>query len=265
MSTHKRVITILTDFGLVDGFVGVMKGVIYAIAPQVNIADLSHDVAAQDILEGAYTLGRCVPHFPPGSIHIAVVDPGVGTRRRPLAARLGDQFCVGPDNGLFTYLFDQAEEAGAAIKAVHLDRREYWRPEISNIFHGRDIFAPVAAHLANGVPLTALGTPIHDPVRLDLPRPEALAHGWRGRVMAFDQFGNIFTNLERRRLGEQVSRVRLEGVEINGLAPTFGSRPPGELIALYDEDHYLMIAVVNGNARQRLGARVGDLVDVDCD
>lgn len=256
------VVTIMTDFGLRDGFVGVMKGVILSLTPQAQIADISHEIAPQDVLEGAYILMRCVRYFPPGTVHIAVVDPGVGTARRPVAGRVGTQFFVGPDNGLFSYLIEAAQAQGTAMEWVHLDRPEYWREEISNVFHGRDIFAPVGAYLAGGMPLTALGTPISDLLRLTLPRPEQIPGGWRGRVMAFDQYGNIFTNLERQQLGNQVGGVLLCGAEINGLVNTFGERPPGELIALYDEADYLMVSVVNGDARQRLQCQTGDIVEV---
>jgi hypothetical protein len=258
-------ITLMTDFGLRDGFVGVMKGVILGIASQAQIADLSHDIGAQDVLQGAFVLGRSVGYFPPGTVHVAVVDPGVGTQRRPVACRVGDAYCVGPDNGLFTYLFQQAERLGAPLEVVRLDRPEYWLPEISHVFHGRDIFAPVAAHLANGVPLSALGTPVQDAVRLELPPVEVIPGGLRGRVALIDYFGNLLTNIERQHLapfGERRLRVRLCGVEIEGLVVTFGSRPSGELVALFGEADDLQVSVVNGNARERLGAQVGDLVEV---
>ncbi len=163
------VITLTTDFGLRSGFAGVMQGVIYGLAPQARIVDITHFVSPQDIQEGAYTLWRAVPFFPKGTIHVYVVDPGVGTRRRPLAAQLGDQFFVGPDNGLLTPLIEDAERNQQQIEFVHLDRPQFWLPKISRTFHGRDIFSPVAAHLANGISLHELGTPFSDPVRLELP------------------------------------------------------------------------------------------------
>ncbi len=163
------VLSITTDFGITNGFVGVMKGVIYGIAPEAKIVDISHLISAQDVLEGAYAMWRAVPFFPPGSVHVGVVDPGVGTKRRPIGARLGDQYFIAPDNGLLTPLILDAEQNGDPIEFVHLDNPKYWLPKVSNTFHGRDIFAPTGAHLAAGVPLSELGTPITDPIRLDCP------------------------------------------------------------------------------------------------
>jgi len=256
-------VTLTTDFGIKDGNVGVMKGIIWGIAPQVQIADLSHVVAPQNIKEAALILVRSAPYFPPGSIHVVVVDPGVGTERRHLAARLGTQYFVGPDNGVITPLLEHAEEHGWDIELVHANRREYWLPEVSHVFHGRDVFAPVAAHLANGIALQALGTPIHDPVRLPLPRPQRTPKGWMGEVIHIDHFGNIATNIRRQHLGQPGRvEVHLCGVSVPGLMRTFGERPPGELIALYGSTGYLIVSEVNGNAAQRLKAQVGDTVEV---
>jgi S-adenosylmethionine hydrolase len=257
------VITLLTDFGTQDGYPGVMKGVIWSIVPHVQVADLTHDIPPQDILQGALALARTAPYFPTGTIHVAVVDPGVGTQRRPLAARLGDQYFVCPDNGLLTLLLARAERERASMHFVHLDREEYWLPEISRSFHGRDIFAPVAAHLANGVPLGLLGTPVTDPVRLPLPSPQRTGYGWRAQVIHVDRFGNLATSLSKERVGTQpVLAVRIGGAEIRGLSSAYGDRLPGELVALFDSSGYLSVAVVNGNAAQRLQARPGDPVDI---
>ncbi len=164
-------ITLLTDFGLKDGYPGVMKGVIWGIAPQAQIADITHLIQPQNVLEGALVLSRAAPYFPPGTIHLAVVDPGVGTSRRPIAAMLGNQFFVGPDNGLCSQLLAHSQLVGASTHFVHLNRPEFWLSQPSSTFHGRDIFAPAAAHLANGVDLSELGTPIGDPVVISPPQP----------------------------------------------------------------------------------------------
>ena len=168
-------LTLTTDFGLKDGFVGTLKGVIWSICPSAQIADISHAIAPQNVLEGALVLGRAYAFFPAGTVHVAVVDPGVGTARRPLAARLGVHYFVGPDNGLFTPMFEDAEKNGWPLEIVHLTNRHYFLAEVSRTFHGRDIFAPVGAHLANGVPLAELG-PAYDRTRCgcrcqDLKRP----------------------------------------------------------------------------------------------
>jgi S-adenosyl-L-methionine hydrolase (adenosine-forming) len=258
------IITITTDFGLQDGNVGVMKGVIWGIAPDAQIADISHMISPQNIREGALILARSIFYYPAGTIHLAVVDPGVGTARRPIAARLGAQRFVGPDNGLITLLLERAERELWPVEIIHLDKPQYRLPEVSYVFHGRDIFAPAAGYLAAGVSLEMLGTPIDDPVRLQLPTPERIEGGLRGEVIHIDHFGNISTNIRYERLGEaDGATVRLCGVAITGLVKTFGERQAGDLIALYGSTGNLLVAVVNGNAAQRLGAKIGDQVEVD--
>jgi len=257
------IITLTTDFGLKDGNVGVMKGVILGIAPQARIVDLSHWIAPQEVSEAALILRRALPYFPPETVHVVVVDPGVGTARRPMAARLGPYRVVGPDNGCFTLALTYAEERGWPVACVHLDQRQYWLSPLSHVFHGRDIFAPVAAHLVNGVPLEALGSPMSDPIRLSLPRPQRTATGWIGRIIHIDHFGNLSLDIGEEHLGAAPQIVvRLGNVEIHGLVKTFGERPPGELIALYGSSGNLIVAVVNGNAAARLGAKVGERVEV---
>lgn len=268
--TLMTIITLLTDFGLQDGYVGIMKGVIWGIAPGVQIADISHAVKAQDVLQGALALRRAAPYFPAGTVHVAVVDPGVGTSRRALAGQLGDQYFVGPDNGLFSLVLEQAEALGEPVEWVHLTRGKYWLPQVSAVFHGRDIFAPVAAHMANGVPLNTLGEPVYDPVRLLLPQPQRKAdaltegqRGWSAQVMHIDHFGNLATNLRRVDLvPAQTIVIRIKGMEIQGVVLAYGDLPPGKLVALFDSSDLLSIAIVNGNAAQMLQAKIGDPVEV---
>lgn len=259
------VITLLTDFGLRDGYVGVMKGVIYGIAPEVHIADISHAIPPQDVRSGALALKRVAPFFPDGTVHVCVVDPGVGTARRPIAGQVGSQFFVAPDNGLVTLLIQRAEELGEVVKVVHLDKPEYWLGEISNVFHGRDIFSPCGAHLATGVPLIDLGTPIQDYVLLDIPQPERTPQGgWRGQVMEVDYFGNLSTNIERRHVeGLEPLSVRIGGVQIDEWVHTFGDRPVGTLISLYGTADDLIISEVNGSAAKRLNVELGETLEVN--
>jgi len=258
-----RFISLLTDFGLKDGYVGVMKGVIWGIAPQAQIADITHLIRPQNVLEGALALGRAAPYFPAGTVHLAVVDPGVGTERRPIAARLGEQAFVGPDNGLCTLLVDQARQAGAPVQFIHLTQPRYWLPEISNVFHGRDIFSPVAAHLVNSVPLEALGVLIDDPQLLDLPKAVRTERGWRGQVLWVDNFGNLSTNLTGEDLaGMETVVVRIAGHEIHGLVKTFGERHMGELVAMFDSSDALSICIVNGDASAQLGVQAGQMVEI---
>jgi S-adenosylmethionine hydrolase len=261
------VITLMTDFGIKDGNVGVMKGVIWRICPRAQIADLSHMVQAQNIREAALILARSVAYFPKGSIHVVVVDPGVGTKRRPMAAQIGDWFYVGPDNGTITGWLERANQEGWRTEFVELNRSQYWLQNVSHVFHGRDIFSPVAAHLANGLSLSELGSPFNDPVQLELPKPEKTNNGWRGEVIHIDHFGNISTNIRIENLSDAINEkenisVHLNGIEIKDMVNTFGERSLGELIALIGSTGNLGIAVVNGNAQQQLGTKVGDTVDV---
>jgi S-adenosyl-L-methionine hydrolase (adenosine-forming) len=261
------IITLMTDFGIKDGNVGVMKGVIWGISPSAQISDLSHMIHAQNIREAAYVFARSVPYFPKGSIHVVVVDPGVGTARRPMAAQIGDWFYVGPDNGTITGLLERAEQVGWRSTFVELNQKEYWLPTISFVFHGRDIFSPVAAHLANGVSLNDLGTPFYEPVRLKLSKPEHTKNGWRGEVTHIDHFGNLGSNIRVENLGSALDYkediiVHIKGVDIKGMVNTFGERPVGELIALFGSAGNLAISVVNGSAAEKLGAKIGDAIEV---
>jgi len=256
-------ITLTTDFGLTDGNVGVMKGVIWRFAPQAHIADISHLVPPQNIRAAAFVLGRAVPYFPPGTIHVVVVDPGVGTSRRPLAARLGQHYLVGPDNGVVTVLLEKAEQRGVIAEFVQLDRPEFWLPDVSHVFHGRDIFAPVAGHLAAGVPLENIGTAIHDPLRLDLPKPEKTPQGWRGQVIYIDHFGNVATDITSEHLaGQEIKSVNVRQATVDGMVSTFGERPPGTLVSLFGSTGNLLVCEVNGSAAGRLDVKIGDVVEI---
>jgi len=257
------VISLMTDFGIKDGNVGVMKGVIWAIAPATQIADLSHMIGAQNVREAGLILARSAPYFPENSIHVVVVDPGVGTMRRPMAARIGSQFYIGPDNGTITLLLELAEREGWPVEFVHLNKPEFWLHQVSYVFHGRDIFAPVAAHISIGVSLKELGTQFDDPVKLELPKPLRTANGWAGEIIHIDHFGNVASNIRTETLGDvlknkELIRVRVAGVEIKGLVNTFGERAVGELIALMGSTGNLIVSVVNGSASDRLDVKVGD-------
>jgi S-adenosyl-L-methionine hydrolase (adenosine-forming) len=256
-------ITLTTDFGNKDGFVGTMKGVIWNICPGAQIADISHSIAPQNILEAALVLWRAYPFFPARSVHLAVVDPGVGTRRRALAAHLGAHFFVGPDNGLFTPMFEEAERNGWLVEIVQLTNDKHFLADVSRTFHGRDIFAPVAAHLANGVALADLGPAIHDPQRLTMPKPEKTPTGWRAHITLVDAFGNLATDLPAAALTQHAHiSFHLRGREVHGLAGSYGHAQPGELIALVDSEGHIELAVVNGSAALVTDAHAGDIVEV---
>ena len=259
-------LSLMTDFGVKDGNVGVMKGVIWSICPAAQISDLSHMVGAQNIPEAALVLARSVPFFPAGTIHVVVVDPGVGTARRPMAARIGESFYVGPDNGTITMWLERAVAANEPGEFVELQDPKYRLPVVSHVFHGRDIFAPAAGHLACGVPLASFGRAFADPVTIDLPKPVRTAQGLRGEVIHIDHFGNIASNIRVEDLAEALAHkekitVLLGQTRVDGLVDTFGERPQGHLIALLGSTGNLIVSVVNGNAAQKLGARVGDPVE----
>ncbi len=258
-----RIITLTTDFGLSDGFVGMMKGVILGINPNVMIVDLTHDIAPQNIEQGAFLFANAFRYFPANTIHVVIVDPGVGSARRPIAAQVGETLFVAPDNGVLTMALENLKPLP---RVVHLNRAEYWRARVSHTFHGRDIFAPVAAHLSLGVPLESLGDPVNDWV--------CLPHGvavWRagneivGRIVHIDRFGNAITNIGEEMLTAmdraQVA-VSVRGKTLQGIKSTYAMAGQGEAIALISSSGHLEIAVREGNAAQVLGLRLGDEVFV---
>jgi S-adenosylmethionine hydrolase len=251
----------LTDFGTTEGEHTVMKGVIWNIVPGNSIADLSHDISPQNILEASLVLERTAHYFPPETVHIVVVDPGVGTTRRPIAAQFGDQFFVGPDNGVCTPLLERAERENKTVEIVYLDKPEYWLEKVSNIFHGRDIFSPCGGHLAKGVPLKDLGTSITDIIRFHRPIPEILADGVQCEVLHLDYYGNIIVNIQREDLESlRPVAISIGGVTLDDMKDTFGDVPEGALVAVYSPTDYLLIAVRNGNAEKYIGAKIGDRV-----
>jgi len=256
-------LSLTTDFGNLNGFVGTMKGVIWGIAPDVKIADISHEIPAQDIRTGSIALWRASAYFPAGSVHVAVIDPGVGTKRRAIAAKLGDQYYVMPDNGLITPMLEDAEASGVEVRIVHLDKPEYWLPRVYTTFHGRDIFAPVGAHLAVGVPLEMLGTVIDDPVRLPLPKPVRTDEGIEGNIVVIDVFGNCSTNVRVSEVPDlESAMLTIGGQVIRGILPSYGHAKIGDLVAVTDSEGFIEVAVVNGSAAKTHGITLDDKVRI---
>lgn len=254
-------ITLTTDFGMQDGNVGVMKGVIYGINPQVRIVDLSHDIEPQKIAQAAFVLSRHYRYFPAGAIHLVVVDPGVGSERRALIVQTAEAFFVAPDNGVLTYVVHDARRAIKHI--IGISNPRFWLHHISHVFHGRDIFAPVAAHLSLGVPVFAFGEEANDLVTFPLPQVERREGKLKGQVAHIDRFGNLLTNIYRRDLlSWREIKVRVRNREIAGLSRAYANGQEGEVIAYIDSSEELAVAVVNGSARDLLGAQVGDEVEV---
>jgi hypothetical protein len=260
---------LLSDFGLSDGYVGVMKAVMLGIAPGLSLVDIAHDIAPQDIEGGAWTLGTAWRYFPVGSVLLCVVDPGVGSVRRAVALEAHGRVFVGPDNGLFTYPLDDDPEDSLPIRCVRLDNPGYHLPSASATFHGRDIFAPCAAHLAAGVPLVALGSTADPATLIRLPierRPRRQGDSFVARVAHVDRYGNLITSvgpeLMRLALGRPQARVVVAGRVVSARATHFAAGPMGEPFFLQDSSGALAIAVRDGSAAQALGARRGDEVMV---
>ncbi len=254
-------ISLLTDFGLQDPYVGIMKGVIHTLSPQAQLIDLSHGIPPQDVAVARFALMTAYPYLPLGTIHLAVVDPGVGSNRRAVAIQTQEGYLVGPDNGLFSGVLAQSQ----ALAAVQLTNPSYWRsPQPSHTFHGRDIFAPVAAHLANGIPLAELGDPLDvaELVRLDWPQPQEEADGWRGVIQAIDHFGNGISNLPGQWVEGRSWSASVKGIPIRSVA-TFAEGEVGEVLALVGSSGWLEIAQNQGNASRTLGLNVGDEIKVE--
>jgi len=257
------VITMLTDFGTRDPYVGIMKGVILGLDPEARIVDLSHEVEAGDLVGGGFVLAEAWHWFPRGTIHLAVVDPGVGTDRKPLLAQADGHYFVGPDNGLFTAALDAARE----VFVRELAEAAYRLEPVSQTFHGRDIFAPAAAWLSRGISCRRMGPPLNSPVRASwLPELVRERGGvLRGAVVHVDSFGNVITNISRAFL-EGVRRgvvplvLEWTGGRSTRLVETYAEAPADEPVLLFGSSGYLEIAVNRGNAAERTGIRRGDEV-----
>lgn len=257
------IITLTTDFGTRDAYVAEMKGVMLGIAVSVrqavSLVDLTHEVAAHDVTEGALALDAAAPFFPRGSIHLAVIDPGVGTDRRGLVVRTERALLVGPDNGLFTPFL----EAAGRWEAWELRAEEYRLSAVSRTFHGRDIFAPAAAHLATGVAPERFGPPVRDPVRLSWPTVRAVTGAVAGAVLHVDRFGNLVTSIRAETLDEVGGSVRIRlGGRALPLVGTYGELEAGQAGALVGSSGRIEIAVREGSAAARFKARRGTPVVV---
>ncbi|MBN2555868.1 MAG: SAM-dependent chlorinase/fluorinase [Anaerolineales bacterium] len=258
-------ITLTTDFGTIDGSQTVLHGVIYAIAPDAHVMDLTHAIQPQNIRHAAFVMSKNVFYFPKETVHVVVVDPGVGTERRAIAARIGSQLFVAPDNGVLTPMYIRAEDEGWPLQIYEANRPAFWRTGISDIFHGRDVFAPLGAHLAAGRSLQELGEEIDDAIRIDWPQPIRTPEGVRGTILHIDHFGNAISNIHPHdiaHLGDV--HIKLCGAVIEGMVRTFGDSPydSDTLIALWDSNNYLMISENNGTGGKVIQPRPGDEVFV---
>jgi S-adenosylmethionine hydrolase len=253
-------ITLTTDFGLTDPFVGIMKGVLATRAPGVPVVDVTHGVPPQDVVAGALVLQHATPWFPRGSVHVAVVDPGVGSARRALCIETADACFVGPDNGVLTL----AAPAAARRRTVLLADDRFFLSRRSHTFDGRDVFAPVAAALATGTDAAALGPGCDDPIELELPQPLLEARRGHGHVVYVDHFGNLVTNLPGDHASVRGARcVRVGEIAVGGVARTYADVAPGAPVALVNSWGLLEIAVRDGSARAKLGVGRGTAVTVE--
>lgn len=258
----RPVIALLTDFGSQDHYAGTIKGVILGICPDVTLVDITHDIPPHDVMAGALELAAAYKYFPTGTIFVAVVDPGVGSTRRGLAADTGDYRFVAPDNGVLTQVFRECPPK----KIVELTERRYARPTVSRTFEGRDRFAPAAAWLAKGTQFPALGRPVSDYQKLDIPAPDASAERIRGVVVRVDRFGNLVTNIDRKtveRLG-QSSAITIDaaGQPIVRLVATYAELPAAGVGALFGSTDHLELAAPSSSAADRLGLSRGAVVTV---
>jgi len=252
------IITLTTDFGTRDTYAAEMKAAILSIAPDVHIVDVTHEIAPHDVLEGALALEAAAPWFPPATIHVAVVDPGVGTARRGLAVVMRDQVFIGPDNGLFTPFL-----GASPWRAFELTATEFRRATVSPTFHGRDVFAPAAAHVARGLSPERLGRRVTDPVLLVWPRPRVAARRIGGAVVHVDRFGNLVTSIPGEAVASLGSSLTVRvGARSLPLVRTYGELARGRAGALVGSRNRLEIAVNAGSAAAVLGARRGTSVVV---
>jgi len=260
------IITLTTDFGTRDCYVAAMKGVILGVNPAARVVDLTHEIEPQNVLECALFLKGSAPYFPPGTIHVVVVDPGVGTERCALCVETGDQYYIAPDNGVLSLVVKPEE----VLKAAVIENERYLGPTISATFHGRDVFAPAAAHLSLGVEMGKLGRALHDIVRVEFAVPKVGADGTvEAQVVHVDRFGNLVTNVGKAAWhdltysAEEVNvRIDVGGVVLDSISRTYNDVPVGAPLALWGSSDFLEISMNQGNAAEKLGATVGDQITI---
>lgn len=273
--TPNPIIALLTDFGLADAYVGTMKGVVLSICPSARLVDLTHHVPPQDVRAAAYLLSTAFRHFPPDTIFLIVVDPGVGTAREAIAVETAHGIYVAPNNGVLSFVLPHVEVRHAVV----LENPQYQLASVSRTFHGRDVFAPAAAHLAAGVPITDLGPAVPELFKLDPPRLDVGERSAAGEVLSIDHFGNVITSIgplawendhltltpdaevsEPRSFPAQTCRVEIAGQTLSGVLPTYGAAAPGALLALVGSSGQLEIGANQGSAASLLHVKTGDPV-----
>jgi S-adenosylmethionine hydrolase len=258
-----RLVTLTTDFGAGSAYAAAVKGALLAVNPEAALVDLSHHIPPQDLHYTAFFLRACVPYFPPATLHVVVVDPGVGSERAILYVELAEQQLLVPDNGCWTAL---VEAMGPPRRVLRLTESRFWRPQVSNTFHGRDIFAPVAGHLSRDIDPALLGVPTDTWVNLALPQPHISEIVLEGEVIFIDDFGNLLTNIPAgafQRFQERGMRVWVGGAEIAWWVRTYAEAVPGTAVALISSSDTLEIAVCQGHAARHFQACVKTSVRVE--
>ena len=258
-------ITLTTDFGLTEHYVGAMKGVIYSIHPTAQLVDITNAVQSFDILDGALAISQAYSYFPKDTVHLVVVDPGVGGPRRPIIAHIGQYLFVAPDNGVLSLVYEREER----VSVRHITSEHYFHHPISNTFHGRDVFAPVAAYLSKGVDASKFGEEVTDFVRFAAPKPKATAaNAWKGIVLKTDKFGNLITNIMPKDIPQIFDgpssgfKITVGKAEVTRLCASYGEGPQGELFAILGSTGFLEISANKGAASRLAGADKGTEVAV---
>ena len=256
---ERRFITFTTDFGISDHFVGVMKGVVYNINPLARVVDISHDVPSYDLLDGALTIAQAYSYFPPQTIHVVVVDPGVGSARRPILARSEKYFFVAPDNGVLSLALEREQP----VSVRHITAENYFLHPVSQTFHGRDVFAAVAGWLSRGLEFADFGREISDYVRFSLPAPKATGNGIQGVVLKVDKFGNLITNIAPQDLPQLFAphparfKIMVGKREVTRMRNSYAEGPAGEPFAILGSMGFLEIAMNQGSAARMLAVGKG--------
>jgi S-adenosyl-L-methionine hydrolase (adenosine-forming) len=257
----KPILTLTTDFGLSDHYVGAMKGVILGICPQAQIVDISHGIAPFEITEGAYTIAQAYGCFPKKTVHVVVVDPGVGTARRPILMEAAGQYFVAPDNGVLAMIYGREPH-----KIRLISNEKYFRKPVSRTFHGRDLFAPSAAHLAVGITPAQFGPRIEDYLKPAFDKPQrAGKRTWNGQVLKIDRFGNIITNFHSGdfpNLETQNVSFSVGPQEVTVIAHNYAETAPGELFAIVGSSGYYEISMAQASAAKRIGCMAGGPVEL---
>lgn len=262
-SLPRPIITLTTDFGTADALVASMKGVILSINPDAEIVDITHKILPYDLLDGALAIGQAYKFFPPRTVHVVVVDPGVGTERRPLLVTAGQHYFVAPDNGVLSMIYHKEE----SVTVRHITAEHYFLQPVSNTFHGRDIFSPVAAWLSKNGQSNSFGEEITDFVRFTLPKPKQAGNTVKGVILRADNFGNLLTNLTAEDVPQVLAgskfKMRVGNAEISKFAQTFGSGAPNEPVLILGSGGFFEVAINRGNAAKTLAATRGAEVTLD--